>query len=75
MMNTADIIALIAQHGGTLGLAVFAIWMLNRTWELRLQEVARYANDLRQVQQETREALDRNTEAFVRLLERNGLER
>jgi len=72
-MNTTDIITLIAQHGGTLGLAVFAIWMLNRSWELRLEEAKRYADDLRQMQQETREALDRNTEAFVRLLERNGL--
>ncbi len=65
-----EIITLIAEHGGTLGLAIFAIWMLNRTWELRLQEATRYASELRQLQQQTREALDRNTEAWVRMLQR-----
>jgi len=69
----ADVITLIAQHGGTLGLAVFAIWMLNRVWELRLEEAKRYADELHQVQQEVREALDRNTEAWTRMMERAGV--
>lgn len=33
-----NIINVIANAGGTLGLAIFAIWMLNRVWGERLRE-------------------------------------
>lgn len=69
-MTIETIIGVIAQHGGTLGLAIFAIWMLNRVWADRVAAVERYAVDLRVLQVETREALDRNTEAWSRLMER-----
>jgi hypothetical protein len=79
-----DIITLIAQTGGTLGLAIFAIWMLNRVWELRLEESKRasqlrieekerYAQDLREMNCEMKDVIERNTEAWMRMMERvNG---
>lgn len=66
----ANIIELIASAGGTLGLAVFAIWMLNKTWELRIEEVKRYADSLRDMNCQMREVIERNTEAWMRMLER-----
>jgi len=68
-----DIVELIAQHGGTLGLAIFAIWMLNKAWELRLEEAERYADELREMNREVREVIDRNTKVFLRMLERIDL--
>lgn len=65
-----DIINLIAQHGGTLGLAIFAIWMLNRVWDLRLDEVKQHAEDIRTMNCEMRLVIERNTEAWIRMLER-----
>lgn len=65
-----DIIGVIAQHGGTLGLAIFAIWMMNRVWELRLEEVQRHAEDLRDMNCQMRDVIERNTEAWVRMMER-----
>ena len=64
-----DVIALIAQTGGTLGLAIFAIWMLNRVWELRLEEAQRNAECERHRSDQMRESVDRNTEAMTRLVE------
>ena len=69
-MPAVDLVTLIAQHGGTLGLAIFAIWMLNKVWELRLEETKRYANDLREMNCEMRDAIDRNTSAWMRMMER-----
>jgi len=65
-----DIAQVIAQHGGTLGLAIFAIWMLNRTWELRVEEVQRYAERLEQMNCEMRNVIERNTETWMRMMER-----
>lgn len=65
-----EIISLVANTGGTLGLAVFAIWMLNRTWEVRLAEAKKYAAELEQLHGETLDALQNNTAAMTRLCER-----
>jgi hypothetical protein len=64
-----DIVNVIANTGGTLGLAVFAIWMLNRVWELRVEEAKRNAECEQQRADRLREALDRNTTAMTRLVE------
>jgi len=64
-----DIVELIAQTGGTLGLAVFAIWMPNRVWELRLEEAKRNALCEQQRTDQVREALESNTKAMIRLIE------
>lgn len=63
-----DIVELIAQTGGTLGLAVFAIFMLNRVWELRLEEAQRHIDCQKLMSLQVREALDRNTEVMTRLV-------
>jgi len=64
-----DIVNIIAQTGGTLGLAIFAIWMLNRVWELRLEEAQRNAACERQRGDQVRQALESNTKAMTRLIE------
>lgn len=64
-----DIVELIAQTGGTLGLAVFAIFMLNRVWELRLEEAQRHIDCQKLMSGQVREALDRNTEVMTRLVD------
>ena len=65
-----NIITLIAQTGGTMGLAIFAIWMLNRVWEDRVKSADRYASDLHEIWDITHKALEQNTSAIVRLLEK-----
>jgi hypothetical protein len=65
-----SIVNLVAQTGGLLGLAVFAIWMLNRVWESRLDEAKRNAREILEMRNETRDALNRNTEVMTRLCER-----
>lgn len=65
-----DIVNLVAQHGGTLGLAIFAIWMLNKVWELRLEEVQRYSKQLEDINCQVRDAINRNTEAWITMMER-----
>jgi len=64
-----DVLNLIAQTGGTLGLAVFAIWMLNRVWELRLEEAKRNATTEREGREQLQATLQRNTEVMAHLCE------
>ena len=64
-----DIVNIVAQTGGTLGLAVFAIWMLNRVWELRLEEAQRNAACETQRAESMQQALERNTTVMTRLVE------
>lgn len=65
-----DVIELVAQTGGTLGLAIFAIVALNKVWELRLEELQRYSEDLKAMNCEMREVIERNTEAFLNMTSR-----
>jgi hypothetical protein len=62
-MELAQVISLVAQHGGTLGLAIVALWMLNKTWEARVDEEHTRTEQVRQ-------ALERNTEVLSRLCAR-----
>lgn len=64
-----DIVQLIAQTGGTLGLAIFAIFMLNRVWELRLEEAKSNAASERERADQMRDALDRNTQVMTRVVD------
>jgi hypothetical protein len=60
-----DIVTLIANTGGTLGLAVFAIWMLQRTHK---EHEAKWQEEKARLKEERREALaviERNTTAWV----------
>lgn len=67
---SADMLTLIANTGGTLGLAVFAIYMLNKTWKDRLDEEKRNTAHARDMWQCTKDALEKNTEVITKLLER-----
>jgi hypothetical protein len=69
-MTEASLITLIAQTSGTLGLAIFAIWMLNRVWEDRCKGAERYATDLRVMWDQMRTVIEENTSAIVRLIEK-----
>lgn len=60
-----DIVALIANTGGTLGLAIFAIWMLQRTYK---DSEAKWNEEREKWKEERRELLgviERNTRAWV----------
>jgi hypothetical protein len=63
-----DIITLIANAGGTLGLALFAIFMLNRVWEARMLEEREHSEQMRTVWEQTRLALECNTRVITELL-------
>lgn len=67
---STDIVTLIANTGGTLGLAIFAIYMLNKTWKDRLDEEKRNTAHARDMWQCTKDALEKNTEVITKLLER-----
>lgn len=64
-----NIVEIIAQTGGTLGLAIFAIWMLNRVWDLRVEECERHAAAEERRADDLRDALERNTQVMTRLVE------
>lgn len=69
-MEVAQVATLIAQHGGLLGLSVFAIWMLNKVWEARLEEAERHAKAEYEMRIAVLDALNRNTKALAELRER-----
>jgi len=57
-----DIIELIANIGGTLGLAIFAIWRLDQAHKARIEE-------LKEEREQLRNSLDRNTQAWQKATE------
>ena len=67
---TLDIVSLIAQSSGMMGLAIFAIWVLNHVWEDRVRQEARHAETINALWLETKEALEQNTQVITKLLER-----
>jgi len=69
-VSAKDIIDLALNTGGVVALAAFAIWMLNQVWSARLEEQKRHTQQITQMWEDTRKALDANTEAITRLLER-----
>jgi len=62
-----QIIGLIIDETASIALAVFAMWMLNRTWEARLEDSKHYAETIAEQRRELLEALNRNTEAVTML--------
>ena len=68
-MPVGEIIKLILENSGLLGLAIFAIWMLNKVWEARLKDSERYAQQIDQMRKETLEALQQNTRVLTQLCE------
>jgi len=71
-MGVENVIGLVAQHGGLLGLALFAIWMLNKVWEARVEEAKANAEEKAVQRQELLEVVKANTAVMTRLCERLG---
>ena len=53
-----DIVDMVASAGGTLGLAVFAIWMLNKVWQDRLQEQKQVTEEVIQMRVRTQACVE-----------------
>ena len=66
---------LLLNSGPLAALAGFALWISNQVWKARLADECRHADELRALQGQTLEALQRNTEAMTRLAERLGSEK
>ena len=64
------LVKVLFEQSAPVALAVFAMWMLNRTWEARLEEAKRHADEIGEQRRELLLALNRNTEALTRLCER-----
>ena len=59
-MPVEDIFSLIMENGAVAGLAFFAIWMLNRVWQARIDET-------HQMWEQTKDALIENTRVLAKL--------
>lgn len=70
-----DIVTLVANTGGVLGLAIFAIFLLNKVWSDRLAEEKRNTETICQMWDITLKALNSNTMAITELKQRLEKER
>lgn len=52
---------MVANAGGTLGLAVFAIWMLNKVWQDRLKKQEEANDEMRQMRDRMQECVEEST--------------
>ena len=68
-----QILKLVLEQTSPVALAVFAMWMLNKTWEGRLADAKLYASELADQRRELIDALRGNTEAITKLCEREKL--
>lgn len=66
-MTFEQVMKLVFEQSAPLAMAVFAMWMLNRTWEARLDEANRYAQEITEQRRELIEALKGNTEALTKV--------
>lgn len=64
MMNS-EIITLIANTSGTLGLAIFAIVMLNRVWTDRLDAEKARAEEMSQMRQRNAECVEESAKVIA----------
>ena len=62
-----QIIGLIFEQTAPVALAVFAMWMLDRTWKARLEDSKQYTAAIVAQRGELLAALNRNTEAVTKL--------
>ena len=70
-MPVDQILKLILEQTAPVALAVFAMWMLNKTWDARLADAKLYASELVDHRRELIEVLTANTEAITRLCDRD----
>jgi len=66
-MPESNFIEWIVQQTGLAGVAILALYMLNAVWK-------KHCEDMRVVWEQTRSALNHNTEILTRLLERLDLD-
>jgi len=66
-VTVEQVVRLIVEQSAPIAMAIFAMWMLNRTWESRLQEATRYALEITEQRRELIEALKGNTEALTKV--------
>ena len=66
-MGFDQIVGLVIEQTAPVALAVFAMWMLNRTWEARLEDGKQYTAAIVAQRGELLDALNRNTEAITKL--------
>ncbi len=64
----------VLKQGGMFALAVFAIWMLNRVWGDRLDEEKRNTEQMKQMWNDTKQALENNTAVIAAFMDRQDLE-
>ena len=65
-----SIIQWIVQQVGMGGIAVFALWMLNRVWKERVEAEKSHADEINTLRADTLTALKQNVEAITRLTEK-----
>ena len=63
-----EVFKIIMDSGGTFGLAIFSIYILNKVWELRLEDTKRYAEEVRELRNATYRALENNTKVMQMLI-------
>ena len=71
-LDFAEIVNLIGGETTTLALAIVALWMLDRTGKARIEDAKKATEKAEKREDLMRDALDRNTEAWARMLERVG---
>ena len=64
-MGFDQIVGIIIEQTAPVALAVFAMWMLNRTWEARSEDSKQYTVAIVAQRSELLDALNRNTEAIT----------
>lgn len=69
-MTFAEIVRLVLGESATLALAVVSLWMMDRTWKARVEDARKTTDRSEKREDLMRDALDRNTEAWARMLER-----
>jgi hypothetical protein len=69
-MEEVSIIQWIVQQAGMAGIAAFALVMLNRVWESRVEAEKKRADEINQMRSELLGALERNTKVITQLVER-----
>jgi aryl-alcohol dehydrogenase-like predicted oxidoreductase len=61
------VIETVIGQGGVAGVAMLALWLLNRTWADALHREARNAEQIRQDRQALNEVLTQNVHAMTRM--------
>jgi len=60
-----NIVETIANTGGVLGLAIFAIWMLNKVWEDRLKKQEIVNDELRQLRERSQLCVEESSKVIA----------